>query len=140
MVSKKSSHFIRGREFNNRNCCGHYDEVNGHYRSISKIKVCHMNSEIDSKTRFNDIAKNLTLKCYYILLLPFLFHGLSDDFSLVVFFIMFPKVVDDPEVDEQLHEDEAMANYLRSVSKSLVQDWIKFIYLKKSEMTIIEGL
>ena len=99
-----------------------------------------MNSEIDTKTRFNYIAKNLTLKRYYVLLLPFPFHRLCDDFGLVVFFVVFPEVVDYPEVDEQFQEDETMANYLRSVSKSLVQDWIKFIYLKKSEMTIIEGL
>ena len=115
-VPKKSSHFIRCREFNNRNCCGHYDEVNGHNRSISKIEVCHMNGKIDTKTRFNDIAKNLTLQRYYVLLVPFPFHGLGDDFGLVVFFIVFPKVVDDPEVDEQFQEDETMANYLRSVT------------------------
>ena len=70
MVPKKSSHFIRCREFNNRNCCGHYDEVNGHYRSISKIEVCHMNSKIDTKTRFNNIAKNLTLKCMNAAMVP----------------------------------------------------------------------
>ena len=79
-----------------------------------------MNSEIDTKTRFNYIAKNLTLKRYYVLLLPFPFHGLSDDFGLVVFFVVFPEVVDYPEVDEQFQEDETMANYLRSVSESLV--------------------
>ena len=90
-----------------------------------------MNRNIDSETCFNDIAKDLTLERYYVLLLPFPFHGLGNDFGLVVFFVMFPKVVDDPEVDEQFQKDEAMTNYLRSVSKSLVQDWIKFIDLKK---------
>ena len=120
MVPKKSSHFIRCREFNSRNCCGHYDEVNGHYRGISKSKVCHMNGNVDSETRFNDIAKDLAFKRYDVLLLPFPFHRLCDDFGLVVFFVVFPEVVDYPEVDEQFQEDEAMANYLRSVSESLV--------------------
>ena len=115
-VPKISSHFIGCREFNNRNCCGHYDEVNGHYRSISKSKVCHMNGNVDSETCFNDIAKDLAFKRYDVLLLSFPFHGLSDDFGLVVFFIVFPKMVDDPEVDEQFQEDKAMANYLWSVS------------------------
>ena len=99
-----------------------------------------MNSEIDTKTRFNYIAKNLTLKRYYVLLLPFPFHGLSDDFGLVIFFIVFPKMVDDPEVDEQFQEDKAVSNYLWSISKCLVQKWIEFIYLKKLKMVIMEGL
>ena len=90
-----------------------------------------MNGYVDTKTCFNDITKDLTLKRYYVLLVSFPFHGLSDDFGLVVFFIVFPKMVDDPEVDEQFQEDKAVSNYLRSVSKSLVQDWIKFIHLKK---------
>ena len=59
-----------------------------------------MNSQIDTKIRFYDITKYLTLQRYYVLLLPFPFHGLGDDFGLVVFFIVFPKVVDDQEVDE----------------------------------------
>ena len=59
-----------------------------------------MNSKIDTKTRFNDITKNLAFQSYDVLLLSFPFHGLSYDFSLVVFFVVFPKMVDDPEVDE----------------------------------------
>ena len=99
-----------------------------------------MNSKVDTETCFNDVAKNLTFKRYDILLLPFPFHGLGDDFGLVVFFIVFPKVVNDPQVDEQFQKDKTMTYYLWSISKNLVQDNIKFIDLKKKELEMVTSL
>ena len=65
---------------------------------------------------FNDKGDYLTLQRNYVFVVPLAPHLLCNDVLFAILFIVFPKVVDDPEVDEQFQEDETMANYLKSVS------------------------
>ena len=99
-----------------------------------------MYSYVDEIQHFNYKRDYLTLQRNYVFVVPLAPHLLCNDVLFAILFIVFPKMVDDPEVDEQFQKDEAMANYLWSISKSLVQEWIEFIHLKKSEMIIIDSL
>ena len=75
-----------------------------------------MNCNVNTKTKFNQKSTNLTPKGYDILLVSFLPHVVVYDFILKLCLIMFPQVVDDPEVDEEFHKHQGLTYNIRRES------------------------
>ena len=66
-----------------------------------------MNEKIYSESQFYYKTYHLTSQSDDVLPIPFLSHTFSDDLMLKIFFIVFPKVINDPHVDEKFQRNEA---------------------------------
>ena len=86
-----------------------------------------MYSYVDEIQHFNYKRDYLTLQRNDVLLVPLVPHLWCNDFLFAIFLVMFPKVVDDPQVDEKFQEDEATYYHSWDHLKTLEQEVVVFL-------------
>ena len=86
-----------------------------------------MNRYVCKIHNFNDESDYLTLQRNYVFVVPLAPHLLCNDVLFAILFIVFPKVVDDPQVDKEFQEDEATYNCSWNHLKGLKQEVIVFL-------------
>ena len=88
-----------------------------------------MYQHVDVKGCLNQEWQYLPIERYDILLIPFLLHGFSDDTFLVIFLIVFPKVVQYPGIDDQLSNEQNLSKQVEDKSQSLEVRSVKLVIL-----------
>ena len=110
-VFQKPSHFMWCYHLNDRDDSRNHYLRDWHERRLNHWKVGEMYHDVEVEYCLHDESWYLSVKRYYILLLAFILHWVSDDSIGVIFLIMFPEVEQDPGINGHLSNQESLSKY-----------------------------